>query len=268
MAFRADIVKMIEECVQLIELHHYKITPSLKARFVDFINDFSSRHLDHGSVDYKLTSNMLFAEIYTVKIIVATDCTKTFQIPGCNIVMREPVEAFILFGDSIGYDSVLMRTFRSATPPDDSPKEHATRDVSKEHATRDVSKEHATRDVSKEHAARDVSKEHPARDISKDARDFSVPHDSVFTHVYKDIPKDLGTTPKDLGVPNGSVFSQERAKTTAFPFSSTTNSFASPVNAFALNPTTPPINFSTPATNFSTAPAASFGSPAMSFGAK
>jgi hypothetical protein len=45
-------------------------------------------------------------------VIVAADPSKEFKIPGFQISMRETVEAFILIGESICYDSVLMRTFK------------------------------------------------------------------------------------------------------------------------------------------------------------
>jgi len=114
MAFRADIVKMIEDIVTKIEEHHFKINYSMKQDFVTFINSFSKFHLDRTDINFTLNLNMLYAETDGVKIIIATDSTMTFAVPGCTIPMRNEIEAFIVVDEVVAYDSYKMRRFRKA----------------------------------------------------------------------------------------------------------------------------------------------------------
>ena len=114
MAFRADIVKMIEDMVTKIEEHHFKINSNMKSDFVTFINSFFKYHLDQSDINFTLNANMLYADTDDVKIIIATDNTKVFIIPGCTIPMRDPIEAFIIIDEVVGYDSLKMRCFRKA----------------------------------------------------------------------------------------------------------------------------------------------------------
>lgn len=118
MAFRAEIIKMIEDHVELIELYNYKITSQMKTQFVNFVNEFSKAHLGTTNIDYRLTANILFAEMGDLRIIIATDADKEYQVPGSNIPMREQIEAFILSGNNVCYDSVSMRVFRKIAQSD------------------------------------------------------------------------------------------------------------------------------------------------------
>jgi hypothetical protein len=112
MSFRAELIKMVECHVSIIDHHKYKITDVMKTHFVSFINEFFKCHVGSTDIDYKLTPNFLYAEMDDIRVMIATDASKEFKIPGMNISMREPVEAFILIGESVCYDSVLMRRFR------------------------------------------------------------------------------------------------------------------------------------------------------------
>ena len=112
MSFRCELIKMIECHVSIIDHHKYKITDVMKSHFVSFINEFFKCHVGSNDIDFKLTPNFLYAEMDDIRVMIAADASKEFQIPGCNILMREPVEAFILIGESVCYDSVLMRRFR------------------------------------------------------------------------------------------------------------------------------------------------------------
>jgi hypothetical protein len=118
MAFRAEIIKMIEDHVEVIELYNYKITSQMKTQFVNFVNEFSKAHLGTTNIDYRLTANILFAEMGDLRIIIATDADKEYQVPGSNIPMREQIEAFILCGNNVCYDSVSMRVFRKIAQTD------------------------------------------------------------------------------------------------------------------------------------------------------
>jgi hypothetical protein len=116
MAFRSVIVLHLESLVENIEKHNFKISSTMKAEFVEFLNNYSKYHLDTTEIEYKLTSNMLFAQVDDIRVVVATDSSKEFQIPGCNIPMREKIEAFILVDEGVAYDSVLMRRFHKPSP--------------------------------------------------------------------------------------------------------------------------------------------------------
>ncbi|AGE48532.1 hypothetical protein PBCVAN69C_506L [Paramecium bursaria Chlorella virus AN69C] len=116
MAFRSVIISHIESLVENIEKHNFKISSTMKAEFVEFLNNYSKYHLDTTEIEYKLTANMLFAHVDDIRVVVATDSSKEFQIPGCNITMREKIEAFILVDEGVAYDSVLMRRFHKPSP--------------------------------------------------------------------------------------------------------------------------------------------------------
>lgn len=116
MAFRADIVKMIEDMVTKIEEHHFKINSNMKSDFVMFVNSFFKRHMDQPDINFTLNVNVLYADTAGVKIIIATDSTMAFSIPGCTIPMRDQIEAFIVVDEIVAYDSYKMRCFRKATP--------------------------------------------------------------------------------------------------------------------------------------------------------
>lgn len=116
MSFRSVIISHIESLVENIEKHNFKISSTMKAEFVEFLNNYSKYHLDSTEVEYKLTANMLFAHVDDIRVVVATDSSKEFQIPGCNITMREKIEAFILVDEGVAYDSVLMRRFHKPSP--------------------------------------------------------------------------------------------------------------------------------------------------------
>lgn len=116
MAFRADIVKMVEDLVTKIEEHHFKVNYSMKQDFVTFVNSFFKFHLDQPDINFTLNANMLYADTDGVKIIIATDSTKAFSIPGCTIPMRNEIEAFIVIDEVVAYDSYKMRRFRKPTP--------------------------------------------------------------------------------------------------------------------------------------------------------
>jgi hypothetical protein len=118
MAFRAEIIKMIEDHVEVIELYNYKITSQMKTQFVNFVNEFSKAHLGTTNIDYRLTANILFAEMGDLRIIIATDADKEYQVPGSIVPMREQIEAFILCGNNVCYDSVSMRVFRKIAQTD------------------------------------------------------------------------------------------------------------------------------------------------------
>lgn len=111
MAFRGEIVKMIESMVVSIEAHNFKITDTMKTHFVSFINEFFKHHVGTTDIDFKLTPNFLYAEADNIRVMIASDKNKQFEIPGYNIAMRDSIEAFILVGEAVGYDSVLMRCF-------------------------------------------------------------------------------------------------------------------------------------------------------------
>jgi hypothetical protein len=116
MAFRSVIVLHLESLVENIEKHNFKISSTMKAEFVEFLNNYAKYHLDTSEIEYKLTSNMLFAQVDDIRVVVATDSSKEFQVPGCNIPMREKIEAFILVDEGVAYDSVLMRRFHKPSP--------------------------------------------------------------------------------------------------------------------------------------------------------
>ena len=119
MAFRADIVKMVEDLVTKIEEHHFKVNYSMKQDFVTFVNSFFKFHLDQPDINFTLNANMLYADTDGVKVIIATDSTMAFTVPGCTIPMRNEIEAFIVVDEVVAYDSYKMRRFRKAiqTPP-------------------------------------------------------------------------------------------------------------------------------------------------------
>ena len=119
MAFRADIVKMVEDLVTKIEEHHFKVNSSMKQDFVTFVNSFFKFHLDQPDINFTLNANMLYADTDGVKVIIATDSTMAFAVPGCTIPMRNEIEAFIVIDEVVAYDSYKMRRFRKAiqTPP-------------------------------------------------------------------------------------------------------------------------------------------------------
>lgn len=114
MSFRADIVKMIEDMVTKIEDHHFKVNSSMKQDFVTFVNSFFKFHLDQPDINFNLNANMLYADTDGVKVIIATDATMAFTVPGCTIPMRDPIEAFIVVDEVVAYDSYKMRRFRKA----------------------------------------------------------------------------------------------------------------------------------------------------------
>jgi hypothetical protein len=119
MAFRADIVKMVEDLVTKIEEHHFKVNYSMKQDFVTFVNSFMKFHLDQTDINFTLNANLLYADTDGVKVIIATDSTMAFTVPGCTIPMRNEIEAFIVVDEVVAYDSYKMRRFRKAiqTPP-------------------------------------------------------------------------------------------------------------------------------------------------------
>ena len=114
MAFRADIVKMVEDLVTKIEEHHFKVNYSMKQDFVTFVNSFFKFHLDQPDINFTLNANMLYADTDGVKVIIATDSTMAFTVPGCTIPMRNEIEAFIVVDEVVAYDSYKMRRFRKA----------------------------------------------------------------------------------------------------------------------------------------------------------
>lgn len=114
MSFRADIVKMIEDMVTKIEDHHFKVNSGMKQDFVTFVNSFFKFHLDQPDINFNLNANMLYADTDGVKVIIATDATMAFTVPGCTIPMRDPIEAFIVVDEVVAYDSYKMRRFRKA----------------------------------------------------------------------------------------------------------------------------------------------------------
>jgi hypothetical protein len=114
MAFRADIVKMVEDLVTKIEEHHFKVNYSMKQDFVTFVNSFFKFHLDQSDINFTLNANMLYADTDGVKVIIATDSTMAFDVPGCTIPMRDQIEAFIVVDEVVAYDSYKMRRFRKA----------------------------------------------------------------------------------------------------------------------------------------------------------
>ena len=116
MAFRADIVKMIEDMVTKIEEHHFKVNSNMKSDFVTFVNSFFKFHLDQTDITFTLNANMLYADTPGVKVIIAADSTMTFAVPGCTIPMRDQIEAFIVIDEVVAYDSFKMRRFRKPTP--------------------------------------------------------------------------------------------------------------------------------------------------------
>jgi hypothetical protein len=117
MAFRGKLVEMIESHVEALKSTKYVITDVMQSNFVGFVNSFLKHHSNYNAVEFKLSSNLLFAQMDNIRIIIAADETKGYCIPGSDnglhtgVNMREPVEAFILIGDNMCYDSVLMRTF-------------------------------------------------------------------------------------------------------------------------------------------------------------
>ena len=123
MSFRADIVKMVEDLVTKIEEHHFKVNSSMKQDFVTFVNSFFKFHLDQPDINFNLNANMLYADTDGVKVIIATDSTMAFAVPGCTIPMRDQIEAFIVVDEVVAYDSYKMRRFRKAIqdPPAPAP---------------------------------------------------------------------------------------------------------------------------------------------------
>ncbi|AGE50185.1 hypothetical protein ATCVCanal1_436L [Acanthocystis turfacea Chlorella virus Canal-1] len=117
MAFRGKLIEMIESHVEALKSTKYVITDVMQSNFVGFVNSFLKHHSNYNAVEFKLSSNLLFAQMDNIRIIIAADETRGFCIPGSDnelkngVNMREPVEAFILVGDNMCYDSVLMRTF-------------------------------------------------------------------------------------------------------------------------------------------------------------
>jgi len=114
MAFRADIVKMIEDLVTKIEDHHFKVNYTMKQDFVTFVNSFFKFHLDQSDINFTLNANLLYADTDGVKVIIATDSTMAYAVPGCTIPMRDQIEAFIVVDEVVAYDSYKMRRFRKA----------------------------------------------------------------------------------------------------------------------------------------------------------
>jgi hypothetical protein len=114
MAFRADIVKMIEDLVTKIEEHHFKVNSGMKQDFITFVNSFMKFHLDQTDINFTLNANLLYADTDGVKVIIAADSTMTFAVPGCTIPMRDQIEAFIVVDEVVAYDSYKMRRFRKA----------------------------------------------------------------------------------------------------------------------------------------------------------
>ena len=116
MAFRGEIIKMIENMVTSIEAHNFKITDTMKTHFVSFINEFFKHHVGTTDIDFKLTPNFLYAEAENIRVMIASDKNKKFEIPGYNIPMRSSIEGFILVDEMVCYDSVLMRCFAPSVP--------------------------------------------------------------------------------------------------------------------------------------------------------
>ena len=125
MAFRADIVKMVEDLVTKIEEHHFKVNSSMKQDFVTFVNSFFKFHLDQPDINFNLNANMLYADTDDVKVIIATDSTMAFAVPGCTIPMRDQIEAFIVVDEVVAYDSYKMRRFRKAIQDPPAPAQTA-----------------------------------------------------------------------------------------------------------------------------------------------
>ena len=125
MAFRADIVKMVEDLVTKIEEHHFKVNSSMKQDFVTFVNSFFKFHLDQPDINFNLNANMLYADTDGVKVIIATDSTMAFAVPGCTIPMRDQIEAFIVVDEVVAYDSYKMRRFRKAIQDSPAPAQTA-----------------------------------------------------------------------------------------------------------------------------------------------
>ena len=126
MAFRADIVKMVEDLVTKIEEHHFKVNYSMKQDFVTFVNSFFKFHLDQPDINFTLNANMLYADTDGVKVIIATDSTMAFTVPGCTIPMRNEIEAFIVVDEVVAYDSYKMRRFRKAIQTPQAPAQPTT----------------------------------------------------------------------------------------------------------------------------------------------
>ena len=125
MAFRADIVKMVEDLVTKIEDHHFKVNYTMKQDFVTFVNSFFKFHLDQSDINFTLNANLLYADTDGVKVIIATDSTMAYAVPGCTIPMRDQIEAFIVVDEVVAYDSYKMRRFRKAIQDPPAPAQFA-----------------------------------------------------------------------------------------------------------------------------------------------
>jgi hypothetical protein len=241
MAFRGKLIEMIENHVEALKTTKYLITDTMQSNFVGFVNSFFKHHTNFNAVEFKLSSNILFAQMDNIRIIIAADETKGYCIPGSNndVNMREPVEAFILIGDNMCSDSVLMRTFFQNTLPTEEKYETyvpvQTAPVKVAPAQNNLS----TNFIFQGAAATDKPSAPPA-----------APTTNLFT---SNAPTTPATSP-----PTTNLFAQNA---TSPP---TTNLFAqpptpAPSNMFAQNATTPPTNLfaqtpaPTPSTNlFST----------------
>jgi hypothetical protein len=112
MAYRANIVKMLETLVTQLESNHFNIKSSMKQEFVAFVNDFFRNHLGREDASFVMNQTLLMATAGNVHVIIASDNTKSLEIPGCSIPMRDTVEAFIVVDGVVAYDSYKMRVFR------------------------------------------------------------------------------------------------------------------------------------------------------------
>jgi len=112
MAYRANIVKMLETLVTQLESNHFNIKSSMKQEFVAFVNDFFRNHLGREDASFVMNQALLMATAGNVHVIIASDNTKSLEIPGCSIPMRDTVEAFIVVDGVVAYDSYKMRVFR------------------------------------------------------------------------------------------------------------------------------------------------------------
>jgi hypothetical protein len=112
MAYRANIVKMLETLVTQLESNHFNIKSSMKQEFVAFVNDFFRNHLGREDASFVMNQTLLMATAGNVHVIIASDNTRALEIPGCSIPMRDTVEAFIVVDGVVAYDSYKMRVFR------------------------------------------------------------------------------------------------------------------------------------------------------------
>ena len=80
MAFRAKLIEMIETHVESLKSTKYVITDTMQANFVSFMNGFFKHHTNFNAVEFKLSSNILFAQMDNIRVIIAADETKEYYI--------------------------------------------------------------------------------------------------------------------------------------------------------------------------------------------